>query len=228
MILGARKLGLRPANEPACRRTAIVMLLLLVVTAGACSRPEPQLTEADSADEARADQLARSYGPNHDLVAVSLSAKALDYMGRGMHAHAERLYRRSVQIREAGGKESLPQLAVALISLGGALEKQGNYSEAEVTYRRAIAVREARFGAEHAEVAGALQFLADVLAQQGRHADAEAVYARRLAICERACEPADLAWALRSYGLFLEKRKRKEEAQKLLSRSDELFRKTGR
>lgn len=204
------------------KRLAFLAAVLSCLLLFGCAKREPGLTEQDRKDEATADGLAKMYGPNHELVATSLNAKALDYSGRNMHSQAERLLRRVVAIREAGGPAAGPALATSLLALGGELEKRGNVFEAESVYRRAIAIREK--GGTPAELATSLQFLADALAAQKKYAEAEPVFRRRIEVCEGHCGSEDQAHALRDYGLFLERTGRKDEAKPWLARSDEIFR----
>src|SRR5512140_1763590 len=156
------------------------LVLLFACLLAGCAHKEPEVTPEDRADEARADSLAQMYGKSHELVATSLSSKALDYSNRGMHSHAERLYRRVVAVQEAAGGIGNPALAATLLTLGSECEKQQRYMEAEAEYRRAVLIREKDKNATAADRAEAMQFLADAQAAEHKDSEAEQTYRNRV------------------------------------------------
>ena len=80
------------------------------------------------------------------VIAYNLSI-VLDYSGKT--AHAEPLFRKSVEIMEASVGRDNPAIAHALYALASAQTYAKRYDEASSTFLRYIAIQEKAFGPEH-------------------------------------------------------------------------------
>jgi tetratricopeptide (TPR) repeat protein len=144
----------------------------------------------------------KTLGPDHVDVAQSLlnlgslyasqtlpvelyEGAAPVYRGHGLHAEAETLYKRALEIREKVFGPDHEAVAGSLNSLGWLYQLQGRYADAEPLYKGALEIREKVFGPDHADVAGSLMPLAVLYKRQGRYAEAERLDFRALAILEK-------------------------------------------
>ena len=118
----------------------------------------------------------------------------------------------------AQGPDS-PNLALASVALGSALEQLGRYPESESAYRRALAILEKAVGPDQPVVASLLGAIASVVQDQGRYGEAEAADRQALTIREKAGDPTHLAAGLNNLALVLEDEGRYREAEPLLRRA---------
>ncbi len=74
-------------------------------------------------------------------LATSFSDEARLYYQKGEYAEAERLYRRSLAIREKALGPDHPDVATSLDNLAELYQAQGKYAEAEPLLQRSLAIR---------------------------------------------------------------------------------------
>ncbi len=121
--------------------------------------------------------------------ASMLARSGTYFWQRGRYAEAERLYERTLLVRErALGPEHL-EVAESLTGLAMVCNEQGRYDEGESLLKRALAIREGALGPDHPDVASVLNHLGNAFYHRGRHAEARPVYERALAIREGALGP---------------------------------------
>lgn len=128
--------------------------------------------------------LETRWGPSHPGIVEGLNnlAGILDAAARS--AEAERLYRRSLQIRTEAFGEDHPDTALSLNNLGHHLWRQGRYEEAEAGFRRALEIWRESFGPRHGQVAVALNNLATLQLDRGRLDEAEELLRESITIRE--------------------------------------------
>ena len=86
---------------------------------------------------------------------------------RGAYANAERLYRRSLAIREKAQGPDHRQTATSLSNLAVLLQARGDLAGAEPLYRRALAIREKALGPNHPDTAATRSELAGLVEARG-------------------------------------------------------------
>ena len=163
----------------------------------------------------------KTLGPDHSSTATSLNNLAGIYYSQHRYAEAEPLLQRSLAISEKASGSDHPDTATSLNNLALLYHVQGRYGEAEPLCRRALAIREKTLGSDHPDTAGSLHSLAVLYDDnQARYEEAEPLYRRALAIYEKALGPDHpfTARSVRNYALFLRKRSRAAEAEKLEAR----------
>jgi tetratricopeptide (TPR) repeat protein len=117
--------------------------------------------------------------------AADLMISIGSYMyGRASYNEAEKLARRSLDIREALLGKDHSVVGSSTSWLGFILQAQGRYSEAEPFIRRALEIRKTQFGADHPQVAANMSNLAISLKAQGKYSEAEPLFRRALGIDE--------------------------------------------
>jgi len=167
-------------------------------------------------------QLAeKTFGADHQNVALSLNLLGLMYDEQGMYAEAEPAYKRSLAIREKALGPDHPDVALSLNNLAELYREQGRYAEAEPLHKRSLAIREKALGPNHPDVAVSLNNLAALYQDQGRYPEAEPLYKRSLAIREKALGPdhRDVAASLNNLAEFYDLQGRYAEAEPLYKRS---------
>jgi tetratricopeptide (TPR) repeat protein len=114
-------------------------------------------------------------GPEHPLVAETLSDLALTYRLEHRFKRAAELYRRALGILEA-----TPETALASKSLGSVLNnlgqveaEEGHLKEAEQILRKSVTELERTVGPQHPNTAAGLANLANVLRSRHRYPEAE-------------------------------------------------------
>jgi len=105
------------------------------------------------------------------------------YMSIGQYDDAERLTRRSFELRKKLYPND-PNLAEAINNLGDLYVLQGKYDMAEDCYLRALEYREPFYGSDHSFLFYHLRGLGEVYVAQGRFAEADTVLKRCLKISE--------------------------------------------
>ncbi|CAM9165046.1 unnamed protein product [Ectocarpus sp. 8 AP-2014] len=107
-------------------------------------------------------------GPEHPDVAQSLMMRASSLGKQAKYEEAERLYQRSVAIREYYFGPDYPAVATTLNDWATLLASQGKYAEADALYERSQAIREKALGPEHPDLAQPLIMRAGLLGEQVR------------------------------------------------------------
>ncbi|MCA1564318.1 MAG: tetratricopeptide repeat protein [Acidobacteria bacterium] len=126
---------------------------------------------------------------------MSLDKLGMLHLSKGDLDAAEKIYLRSLAIREKIEGTENPNVASTLSALGTTYLKKENFAQAEAAYRRVLAIREKSLGAEHVDVASALYSLSSVYTRRGDYTRAEPLLKRALAIQEKA-EPDSFYVAL--------------------------------
>ncbi|CAN0300146.1 unnamed protein product, partial [Scytosiphon promiscuus] len=85
---------------------------------------------------------------------------------QGKQEEAERLYERSLAIREKVLGPDHPAVAEALDNLAGLLNVQGRYNKANSLFRRSLEIEDKRLGPDHPGLAARLNHLAHLLVSQ--------------------------------------------------------------
>ncbi len=159
-------------------------------------------------------------------------AQLLNVVGRYVHlrarlSEAERLYNKSLSLRENDLGSDHLLVAMSLHNLAWLYFDQGKYAEAEPLYLRSIAIREASLGPEHLDVIAVWSKLGHLYTQQGRYADAEINLRRSLEIRERSLPPQhyDIAESLTLLGSIYFNEDRYDEAVPLIQRGIEIIEK---
>jgi tetratricopeptide (TPR) repeat protein len=119
------------------------------------------------------------------MFADILTSLAVLYRHRGEYADAERLFKRTLAIKERALGQDHPGVALILNNLALVSNAQGKHAEAEGLHKRALAIYEKALGTDHPDVASTLGNLAEVYREEGKYADAEALNTLELAIYEK-------------------------------------------
>ncbi len=98
---------------------------------------------------------------------------------------AERLYEKSLRIRERVLGEGHPSTATSCNNLAGVYASQGEYRRAEELYEKSLRISERVLGEEHPSTAASYNNLAGVYERQGEYRKAEELYEKSLRISER-------------------------------------------
>jgi len=121
-------------------------------------------------------------GPDHPLVATSLTNMALIKRKIGDLEEARRLLDRALSIRERTQGPRHPDTAATLDELADVLQTMGDYRQARQSYERALAIQEESLGLWHPDVARTLNGLAIMLIDLGDYDGAKSSFQRALAI----------------------------------------------
>lgn len=193
------------------RRFAVILLAIGLMTAAPAAWPEDdtpsrkreerewtQLTETfakayvakrfDEAARRAEDSLRlaeRVFGPDHPLVATSLSNLAMALEATEDDSRLEALLRRALAIRERALGPTHPDVGKSLTNLGRLKHYQHRYAEAEPLYQRALAVQEAAEPVNEIAVANALHDLAVLYRDRQQYDKAAPHLKRELEIWER-------------------------------------------
>jgi tetratricopeptide (TPR) repeat protein len=140
---------------------------------------------------------------------------------KALHARAEPLMRRVIDIFEASLGSDHPNVATSLNNLAGLLQDTNRLGEAEPLLRRALAIDEASYGNDHPEVATDLNNLALLLQATNRLGEAEPLLRRALAITEASFgnDHPNVAIRLNNLAGLLQDTNRRGEAEPLLRRA---------
>jgi len=144
---------------------------------------------------------------------------------KALHAEAEPLMRRVVDITEKSMGEGHPNFAAALNNLVQLLHATNRLEEAEPLMRRALEIDERSYGPEHPNVAIRLNSLAQLLQATNRLEAAEPLMRRALQIDERSDGPEhpDVARDLNNLARLLKATNRLQEAEPLSRRMVGIF-----
>lgn len=164
---------------------------------------------------------ARTFGPNHPDVALSMHNLAMPYQVIGKYAEAESLHKRALVIWEKAHGEDHPDVAYSLSALAQLYESRGNYVEAEPLHKRALAIRKKVLGDNHPSLALSMNNLAELYRYQGKNDEAEQLNKSALEIREKALgrDHPDVAESLNNLSLLYEDQGKYAEAEPLLKRA---------
>jgi tetratricopeptide (TPR) repeat protein len=142
-----------------------------------CSEAEPLLLRAVSYLES-----ASTVEPNDLACAVQNLAFTYHHSRKDQPELAERYYRRSWEVREAGYGPDDPRVADSLNGLMVFCLDQKRLKEAEILARRSLQIRIDAFGPDALIVSQSLNNVAAALMEQGRFLEAEPLLLRALSI----------------------------------------------
>lgn len=128
-------------------------------------------------------------GPPGPELAQALHELAATRLRQGDLAESERLFRRSLALREKLFPPDHPDVAASVVALGVVLASAENYGAAIPLYRRSLASLEKRLGPEHPTVALTWNNLGIACMETGRSAEAEQAMRHALAIREQVFGP---------------------------------------
>ncbi|MGO9024609.1 MAG: tetratricopeptide repeat protein [Beijerinckiaceae bacterium] len=186
------------------------------------------------ADDVRFWPIANSLAPHaravityaDDAGIVESTSRLMNQLGilfetKALHAEAEPLYRRAIEIDENTFGPDHPRIATHLGNLALTLKETNRAAEAEPLMRRALAIDEEEFGPDHPSVATALSNLAALLCATNRLAEAEPLMRRALAIDEKSfgLDHSQVAIRLNNLAELLRATKRLAEAEPLYRRA---------
>ncbi len=136
---------------------------------------------------------------------------------QGEYDDAERLLRRTLELRERALGADHPTIAGTANNLGNILAGQGRFEEAQQQLQRAVEVYERALGSSHPNVASSLANLGNVLDSQGKYEDAERAHRRALELEMAALgeDHPDVARSLNNLALVLGSRGEHEDAERL-------------
>jgi tetratricopeptide (TPR) repeat protein len=146
---------------------------------------------------------------------------AVIYYIHGEYAEAEKLFKRSLAIREKALGPNHPDVATSLDIMASIYAIWGDYAKAEPLYKRSLAIREKALGPNHPDVAKSLNSMAIFYGIQGEYAKAEPLFKRSLAIREKALghDHPDVATSLENLAALYRTSKRNVEAEALEQRA---------
>jgi nucleoside phosphorylase/tetratricopeptide (TPR) repeat protein len=130
-----------------------------------------------------------AYGPDHLLVAITLTNLGIVARQQGDLDEARRLLVRAMEIFKSAYGPDHPQVACTLNSLGLVAQEQGDPGEARRLHEQALGIFESAYGPDHPEVARALNNLGVVSQRLGDLARARRLLEQALGIKERAYGP---------------------------------------
>lgn len=162
-------------------------------------------------------------------LAVNLNGLANVYRALARYTEAERLFDRTLKIRQESLGPDHPDVAKALQGLGFCIYIQGRHTEAQSLLERALQIFKTHLGPEHLEVAYTLNHLADLYLDMAQADKAEQLYHHALAIKEKTLGPdhVDLAETLIGLGiLLLNDREKIKEAEPLFLRAKRILEQT--
>lgn len=184
---------------------------------GSSEKPNAQ-AEKDTERELLAEyRAAERRGPDDLAMAGTLYRLAILRRQQGQLAEAERLYLRSLAIREKEQGPNHPDVATTLNNLAGLKAAQGNYEAAQPLLERTLAIRETAFGSDDVLTAESLNNLALLYAAQGKADAAEPLYQRAVAILEQkhGSVKGELDRVLDNYAALLYETGRDSEAEQM-------------
>ena len=90
------------------------------------------------------------YGPDHDILAMTLNNLGLVYDHHALHQKARELYLRAIEIKEKTFGPDHLDVSLFCFNVGSNAGITGNLEEAKVYLTRSLKIRRAVFGADHA------------------------------------------------------------------------------
>ncbi|WP_269514502.1 tetratricopeptide repeat protein [Brevundimonas subvibrioides] len=154
------------------------------------------LAEADSAlgesrfEDAKAilervlDREEQTFGPDHPLVAVTVSKLAASLYFEGRYGDALPYNERALKIYESWERPEGGATAISRSNLAINLDAQGRYGQAQPLHESALTFFSAVLGPNHPLTASGLLALANNLNEQRQYALAQSLYERALGIME--------------------------------------------
>lgn len=168
----------------------------------------------------RAQAIREKRPPGPELARV-LHELAVARIQQDDPADSERLFRRSLALREKLFPPDHPDVATSIVALGALLGNTGRPAEGIPLYRRALPALEKRLGPEHPTVALTWGNLGACYLEIGKHRESEAALRRALAIREKAFGPehVEVLPTLYALGRLYRQQGRRADLDALLARA---------
>lgn len=162
-------------------------------------------------------KVAQNLGEEDPRYAYSLDRLADSLFQQRKHEQAERLFKRSYEIKLSTLGPAHISIAASLNNLAKLYYFEGRYDLAEPLAREYVVTCQKLFGAEHPDVACGIHNLATLYHTSGRYDQAEIQYKRAIEICAKSIGPDHPATIrlLRSYASLLKATNRDVEAERL-------------
>ncbi|MHB9024169.1 MAG: tetratricopeptide repeat protein [Armatimonadota bacterium] len=164
---------------------------------------------------------SREPGRRDTRISYAPTVLGLFFLNAALHAEAEPLLRRALEINEQSFGKAHPKVATALHNLSALLQATNRLAEAESLQRRARKIFEQDFGKDHPNVALELKNLAVLFHDTNRLAEAEPLIRRALTIEEQlfGTNHPNVADDLNNLALLLQDTNRHTEAEPLVRRA---------
>ena len=114
-------------------------------------------------------------GPEHPSLATALNNLAVVYLRQGRLDDAEKMFRRSLDIRRTVLGANSPEVAVVLNNLAQVYQLEDRQNDAETASLQALDILQKLLGSNHPDVAKIQRKLAVVYDAEGRYGEAEAL-----------------------------------------------------
>ncbi len=179
---------------------------------------------ADVADYSKAEGLwrqavkvAQGFGENDPRYVYSLDLLADSLFQQKKYEQAERLLKRSYELKVSTLGPVHVSIASNLNNLAKIYYFEGRYDLAEPIGREFVVMCQKLYGPEHPDVACGIHNLATLYHTSGRYDQAEVQYKRAIEICFKTIGPEHPATIrlLRSYASLLKATHREEEAERI-------------
>jgi tetratricopeptide (TPR) repeat protein len=162
-------------------------------------------------------KVAQTFGEDDARYAYSLDRLADSLFQQRKYEQAERLFKRSYEIKVNTLGPAHISIAASINNLAKLYYFEGRYDLAEPLAREFVVMCQKLFGHEHPDVACGIHNLATLYHTSGRYDQAEGQYKRAIEICANSIGPDHPATIrlLRSYASLLKATNRGEEAERL-------------
>jgi CHAT domain-containing protein/tetratricopeptide (TPR) repeat protein len=162
----------------------------------------------------------KTFGADHENLAVSLDLLGFMYFAQGKYAETELLFERSLAIRERISGADHPEVVTSLDNLTLLFDAEGKYAVAEPLFNRSLSIRE-NLGLNQVDLAASLNGLALLYREQGTYAEDESLLRRSLTIREKVLGPdhPDVANSLQNLAILYYAHGNYAEAETLVKRS---------
>lgn len=165
----------------------------------------------------QAVKIAQSFGESDARYSYSLDLLADCLFQQRKYEQAERLFKRSYELKVNSLGPDHISIATSLNNLAKLYYFEGRYDLAEPIGREFVVMCQRLYGPEHPDVACGIHNLATLYHTSGRYDQAEVQYKRAIEICAKTIGPEHPATVrlLRSYASLLKATHRELEADKL-------------
>lgn len=185
-----------------------------------------QMSDYDEAERMWREALkeAEKYGEDDGRFALTIDGLAKAFFNQGKLEQAEKLYKKSLAIREVRFSPEHEDAATCANNLACVMFKRRRYKEAEELYTRALKIRERKDGKLSEGVANLLYQLGMVFHAQNRYERAEDFYKQALEIRNKLFGPDhfELVHLLKNYAHLLRKTNREPTAVQMEQFADSI------
>lgn len=136
---------------------------------------------------------------------------------------AQALYKKSLALLEKAFGDNDARLVQTMLDLGSIYESQGNHAQAMALYNRVLSIDDKTFGPDHAETGRTMHRLASLKDELGKPVEAESLYKKATVALDKPDSQSDLRTCLEDYAKFLNHQRRKQEAQELSTKAQNIL-----